>query len=1195
MDTKPIAGTTVNLLTPVGTHSNIITVSGGVDNCYDFTYVAANLHCYTGYADGHCGCQTKVFGEENDALTFQYSGWKNGNGIADLTTTPTVSTTVTVASPVAVYTGAITVTGGVDENYNFSYIAAEYEVTKAVLTVTADAQTKVFGEANDALTFQYSGWQNGNGVADLTTAPMAGTTVTVTSPVAVYTGAITVSGGDDENFSFSYVAADYEVTKAVLTVTADAKSKVYSEANPDLTFLYSGWVNGVETIDEAPSITTTVDGTTMVGTYTGAITLSGGMDNNYTFSFVAGDLDVTKAVLTATAEPKTKVYGEANPGLTFQYSGWVNGIEAIDVAPSITTTVDGTTVVGTYTDAITLSGGSDNNYTFSLVSGDLEATKAVLTATADNQTKVYGAANPALTFQYSGWVNGVETIDVDPSVTTTVDGTTNVGTHADAITLSGGSDNNYTISLVSGDLEVTKAVLTATADNQTKVYGAANPALAFQYSGWVNGVETIDVAPSITTTVDGTNVVGTYADAITLSGGSDNNYTFSLVTGDLEVTKAFLTATADNQTKVYGAANPVLTFQYSGWLNGDDSEDLTTKPSATTTVSVTSSVDVYAGVITVAGGVDENYDFSYVASDFTVIKATLTATADAKTKVYGEANPALTFQYSGWVNGVEAIDVAPSITTTVDGTTIVGTYTDAITLNEGLDNNYIFSFVAGDLDVTKAVLTATADPKTKVYGEANPLLTFLYSGWVNGVETIDAAPLIATTVDGTTIVGTYTDAITLSGGSDNNYTFSFVSGALDVTKAILTVTAEPKTKVYGEANPLFTFLYSGWVNGVETIDGPPSITTIVDGTTNVGTYTDAITLSDGSDNNYTFSFVAGDLDVNKAILTATAEPKTKVYGSDNPALTILWAGFRNNDDVSVINELPLISTLALKTSDIGIYDINITGGNDNNYDLNLVNGSLDIDKAPLVIMAEDKAKIYLEPNPELTFTWSGFVLGQNQDVIDVVPAIGTIANENSDAGIYSISASGGVDGNYSFTYENGTLTVDKADQVITFEEIPAGLRMTQELQLNAEATSSLLISFESSDLIIGSIDGDLLTVNKEGNLTITASQAGNHNWNPAPDVTREIVTLPTFDNINSLFTPNNDGMNDYWYIPDLEKYGELQVTVYNRFGQKVYTSSGYKNDWDGTWNGYPLPSASYYYIMKSSTKGFIKGVVNLVR
>lgn len=72
-------------------------------------------------------------------------------------------------------------------------------------------------------------------------------------------------------------------------------------------------------------------------------------------------------------------------------------------------------------------------------------------------------------------------------------------------------------------------------------------------------------------------------------------------------------------------------------------------------------------------------------------------------------------------------------------------------------------------------------------------------------------------------------------------------------------------------------------------------------------------------------------------------------------------------------------------------------------------------------------------------------------------------------------------------------------------------------------------------------------------------------------------------------------MNDYWYIPHLDQYGKLQVTVYNRFGQAVYRSDSYKNDWDGTWKGYPLPTATYYYIIKSSTKGFIKGVVNIVR
>ncbi|NEU06717.1 hypothetical protein GZH53_00170, partial [Flavihumibacter sp. R14] len=87
---------------------------------------------------------------------------------------------------------------------------------------------------------------------------------------------------------------------------------------------------------------------TNVGSYPGAITLAGGLDNNYSFSFVAGDFTVTKAVLTVTADNQTKVYGASNPALTFQYTGWVNGVEAIDTAPTASTTVNETTNVGSY-------------------------------------------------------------------------------------------------------------------------------------------------------------------------------------------------------------------------------------------------------------------------------------------------------------------------------------------------------------------------------------------------------------------------------------------------------------------------------------------------------------------------------------------------------------------------------------------------------------------------------------------------------------------------------------------------------------------------------------------------------------------------------------------------------------------------------------------------------------------------------
>ena len=94
---------------------------------------------------------------------------------------------------------------------------------------------------------------------------------------------------------------------------------------------------------------------------------------------------------------------------------------------------------------------------------------------------------------------------------------------------------------------------------------------------------------------------------------------------------------------------------------------------------------------------------------------------------------------------------------------------------------------------------------------------------------------------------------------------------------------------------------------------------------------------------------------------------------------------------------------------------------------------------------------------------------------------------------------------------------------------------------------------------------------------------------------QEFSTLPSFDNSNSLFTPNGDGINDYWHLPFIDLLGEVSVKVYNRQGKLVYDSKAYANDWDGTYNGNPLPEGAYYYIIDSETGGLIKGVVNIVR
>lgn len=63
------------------------------------------------------------------------------------------------------------------------------------------------------------------------------------------------------------------------------------------------------------------------------------------------------------------------------------------------------------------------------------------------------------------------------------------------------------------------------------------------------------------------------------------------------------------------------------------------------------------------------------------------------------------------------------------------------------------------------------------------------------------------------------------------------------------------------------------------------------------------------------------------------------------------------------------------------------------------------------------------------------------------------------------------------------------------------------------------------------------------------------------------------------FTPNADGINDYWNIKNLTTYPDCSVAVYSKYGSEVYKSAGYAKPWDGTNRGSPVPSGTYYYII----------------
>src|SRR4029077_16556870 len=118
--------------------------------------------------------------------------------------------------------------------------------------------------------------------------------------------------------------------------------------------------------------------------------------------------------------------------------------------------------------------------------------------------------------------------------------------------------------------------------------------------------------------------------------------------------KAPLTARADDKLRSYGSANPTFTITYTGFVNGNTKAD-TSEPTASTTAIATSNVGAYP--ITLSGGSAVNYTLTLQNGILTVNTAPLTATADDKTKTYGQVNPTLTITYTGFLNGDNAASI----------------------------------------------------------------------------------------------------------------------------------------------------------------------------------------------------------------------------------------------------------------------------------------------------------------------------------------------------------------------------------------------------------------------------------------------------------------------------------------------------------------------------------------------------------
>ncbi|PCA48885.1 two-partner secretion system adhesin CdrA [Pseudomonas aeruginosa] len=967
---------------------------------------------------------TRVYGDVNPTLTATMSGINAidayvNSQFNDLYQA-TASTTATQASNVGQY--AITGNANGSEYFSQRYQLVRQDgkltVTPAQLIVSADAKTKVYGDADPTLTYQVSGLKNSDTAAGVLSGNLGRVAGENVGNYGILQGGL---GLNTANYTLSYDGNDLRITPAQLNVIADAKTKVYGDLDPALTYQVSGLKRG----DTAGAVLNGGSLSRVAGENVGVYGINQGglglVSSNYTLNYQGNNLTITKALLNVIADAKTKVYGDADPSLTYQVSGLKNG----DTAGAVLNGGSLSRVAGENVGVYGINQGGlglvSANYDLSYQGNNLTITKALLNVIADAKTKVYGDADPSLTYQVSGLKNGDTAGAVlNGGGLVRVSGE-NVGNYAIQQGGLGLVSGNYDLAYQGNNLTITKALLNVIADAKTKVYGDADPSLTYQVSGLKNG----DTAGAVLNggglvRVSGENV-GNYAIQQGGLGLVSGNYDLAYQGNNLTITKALLNVIADAKTKVYGDADPSLTYQVSGLKNGDTAGSILT---GGLNRAAGENVGVYGinqGDLALNSG---NYDLSYQGNNLTITKALLNVIADAKTKVYGDADPSLTYQVSGLKNG----DTAGSILTgglnraAGENVGVYGINQGDLALNSG---NYDLSYQGNNLTITKALLNVIADAKTKVYGDADPSLTYQVSGLKNGDTAgavLNGGGLVRVSGEN---VGNYAIQQGGLGLVSGNYDLAYQGNNLTITKALLNVIADAKTKVYGDADPSLTYQVSGLKNG----DSAGSILT--GGLNraageNVGVYginQGDLALNSG---NYDLSYQGNNLTITKALLNVIADAKTKVYGDADPSLTYQVSGLKNGDTAGAVLNGGSLSRAA--GENVGVYGINQGGLGlvSGNYDLAYQGNNLTITKALLNVIADGKTKVYGDADPSLTYQVSGLKNGDTAGAVLNGGSLSRAAGEN--VGVYGINQGGLglVSGNYDLAYQGNNLTITKA-------------------------------------------------------------------------------------------------------------------------------------------------------------------------
>ena len=474
-----------------------------------------------------------------------------------------------------------------------------------------------------------------------------------------------------------------------------------------------------------------------------------------------------------------------------------------------------------------------------------------------------------------------------------------------------------------------------------------------------------------------------------------------------------VTITAKDSTIKYGDKIPTFEFTSKGAA-------LEGTPSITCRATKESPVGTYP--IVISKGSVTNGDVTYVNGTLTIQKAPLTIIAKDYTIKQGETLPVFEATYVGFKNGESktVLTKLPNITTTATSASEPGKY--KINVYGAEAGNYEIAYVKGTLTIEQK---DDPDPEPEpepepAYKVGDDITTLAPAEWEG--MTGDYGGLANPAVERYTHSAPYEtgDILTqtLTGLRNGTYEVQLdVAASFTPDRGFTCPTGDELSVVFAnETQENLPVVARGWVAEGEQ-NTVALTTTVTDGTLKYGIKNLAQSGNWFVARLISIVYVSESESGSEPVpVTIIADTKSMVYGSIVPSLTYKTEG-------ASLSGTPKLSTTATKTSAVGTYAIKVERGTVTNTNVNFVNGTLTITKAPLTITAKSYTIKQGEALPTFDATYEGFKNGETETVLTKQPTITTTATSASEPGEYKITVSGAEAQNYEMNYVAGKLTV----------------------------------------------------------------------------------------------------------------------------------------------------------------------------